>query len=101
MHGRYEAVGIRDRGGRRFGEDRRKLSILGYSPERRSGQDRRTNEDRRIQLEAEKVAFLKRNADRYMEFANTQKGLLYGLLLSLPLWALIIFMFFIRHTPKF
>jgi hypothetical protein len=101
MHEDYEAMGIKDRGGRRLGEDRRKLSILGYFPDRRSGQDRRTNEDRRIQLEAEKVAFLKRNADRYMEFANTQKGLLYGLLLSLPLWALIIFMFFIRHTHKF
>jgi len=44
---------------------------------------------------------VRRNTDRYMEFANTQKGLLYGLLLSLPLWGLIIFMFFIRSTPKF
>ena len=44
---------------------------------------------------------LRRNADRYMEFANTQKGMLYALLLSLPLWGLIIFMFFIRSGPKF
>jgi hypothetical protein len=100
-HEDYEAMGMRDKGGRRLGEDRRKLSILGYLPDRRFGQDRRANEDRRTRMEMEKVAFLKRNADRYMEFANTQKGLLYGLLLSLPLWGLIIFMFFIRHTPKF
>ena len=44
---------------------------------------------------------MKRNADRYMEFANTQKGLLCGLLLSSPLWGLIILMFFIRSGPKF
>jgi hypothetical protein len=36
-----------------------------------------------------------------MEFANTQKGMLWAFLLSLPLWALIVFMFWIHSTPKF
>ena len=97
----YLKVGIPDKGGRRAGADRRKISIAGFLPERRAGQDRRSYEDRRNRIEEENIAFLRRNTDRYMEFANTQKGLLYGLLLSLPLWALIIFMFFIRSTPKF
>lgn len=100
MHGGYLKVGIPDKGGRRSGGDRRKVSMLGFLPERRSGQDRRSYLDRRNRMDAENASLLKRNADRYMEFANTQKGLLYGLLLSLPLWGLIIFMFFIRSTPK-
>jgi len=101
MHDGYLKVGIPDKGGRRLGGDRRKISIFGFLPEKRSGQDRRSYQDRRNRIDAENASLLKRNADRYMEFANTQKGLLYGLLLSLPLWGLIIFMFFIRSTPKF
>ena len=101
MHDGYLKVGIPDKGGRRSSGDRRKISILGFLPERRSGQDRRSYQDRRNRIDAENASLLKRNADRYMEFANTQKGLLYGLLLSLPLWGLIIFMFFIRSSPKF
>jgi len=101
MHEGYSRVGIRDNGGRRTGDDRRKVSILGFLPERRTGQDRRIYEDRRDRIDEENVAYLRRNMDRYLEFANTQKGLLYGLLLSLPLWGLIIFMFLIRSAPKF
>jgi hypothetical protein len=84
--------GIRDKGGRRLGNDRRKFSILEYAPERRSGQDRRGNEDRRNGRGSGGVIYLKRDTDRYVEFANTQKGLFLAMLLSLPLWALIIFM---------
>ena len=84
--------GVRDRGGRRSGSERRKFSILEYAPERRSGQDRRNDEDRRNETRAGEAIYLKRDADRYMEFANTQKGLLLATLLSLPLWAIIIFM---------
>jgi hypothetical protein len=101
MHDGYLKVGIPDKGGRRSVGDRRKVSILGFLPERRTGQDRRIYQDRRSIIDEGNVAFLRRNTDRYMEFANTQKGLLYGLLLSLPLWGLIIFMFLIRSTPKF
>jgi hypothetical protein len=38
---------------------------------------------------------VRRNSDRYMEFANTQKGVFLATLLSLPLWALIIFLILI------
>ena len=101
MHDDYSKVGIPDNGGRRMGGDRRKVFVIGFLPERRSGQDRRSDQDRRNRMDAEDASLLKRNADRYMEFSNTQKGLFYGLLLSLPLWGLILFMFFIRSTPKF
>jgi hypothetical protein len=101
MHEGYSRVGIPDKGGRRTGDDRRKVSVPGFLLERRSGQDRRSYQDRRNQMDAENSSLLKRNADHYLEFANTQKGLLYGLLLSLPFWGLIIFMFFMRSSPKF
>lgn len=101
MHDGYSSVGIPDKGGRRSSGDRRKDSVLGFLPERRSGQDRRSYQDRRNRIDAESALLLKRNADHYVEFANTQKGMLYGLLLSLPLWGLIIFMFFMRSSPMF
>jgi hypothetical protein len=101
MHDGYSKVRIPDKGGRRTSADRRRIFISGFIPERRTGQDRRSYQDRRNRIDEENVSFLRRNTDRYMEFANTQKGLLYGLLLSLPLWGLIIFMFLIRSTPKF
>lgn len=84
--------GVRDKGGRRSGSERRKFPILEYAPERRSGQERRDNQDRRNGTDSGEAIYLKRNADRYMEFANTQKGVFLAMLLSLPLWALIIFM---------
>ncbi len=83
--------GIRDRGGRRSGNDRRKFSILECAPERRSGQERRSNQDRRSGRDLGEAIYMKRDTDRYVEFANTQKGLFLAILLSLPLWALIIF----------
>ena len=98
---RYATVGVPDNGGRRMGIDRRKVSSLDFAPDRRSAQDRRADQDRRFRVDPDNVSYLKRNSDRYMEFANTQKGVLWAFLLSLPLWALIIFMFLIRSTPKF
>jgi len=92
---------LRDRGGRRLGEDRRKVVGLHFLPDRRSGLDRRTTQERRHRNEADYVSYLKRNADRYMEFANTQKGVLFGFLLSLPVWALILYWIIMRGTPKF
>lgn len=38
---------IKDRGGRRSGDDRRRMYFSEYAPEKRSGQDRRTGSDRR------------------------------------------------------
>jgi hypothetical protein len=36
-----------DNGGTRSGRDRRKLAIINYNPERRTGQERRNEMDRR------------------------------------------------------
>ena len=38
---------IIDNGGTRSGKDRRKLTIINYNPERRTGQERRNGIDRR------------------------------------------------------
>ena len=92
---------LRDRGGRRSGEDRRKVMILEFLPDRRSGLDRRMAQERRYRDESDYVPYLKRNSDRYMEFANTQKGMLFGFLLSLPVWALILFWILRTWNPKF
>ena len=91
MRDAYSIFEKEDRGGRRFGMDRRIFFLPGYAPERRSSQDRRSGEDRRIGTETENVANSRRNVDRYMEFVNTQRGLFFGVLLSLPFWGLIIF----------
>ncbi|MGD2271803.1 MAG: hypothetical protein PVI06_15480 [Desulfobacterales bacterium] len=40
-------IAMMDNGGRRLRVDRRKVVVTGYSPERRSGKDRRTGLDRR------------------------------------------------------
>ena len=92
---------LRDKGGRRSGEDRRKVMILEVLHDRRSGLDRRMAQDRRNRDESEYVSNLKRNSDRYMEFANTQKGVLFGVLLSLPVWALIVFWIFMKWPLKY
>ncbi len=91
---RDSILGIRDKGGRRSGIDRRKFFIPEHAPENRSGQDRRSNQERRKGRDLSGVSYLKRGTDRYMEFANTQKGLFLAIMLSLPVWALIIFMIF-------
>jgi len=98
---RYATVEVPDNGGRRMGVDRRKASILGFAPDRRSGGDRRADQDRRSRVDPDNVSYLKRNCDRYMEFAKTRKGLLWAFLLSLPVWALIIFIFMMRSAHKF
>jgi hypothetical protein len=92
---------LRDRGGRRLGKDRRKVAILDFLPDRRSGLDRRMAQDRRNRNGADYVSYLKRDSDRYMEFANTQKGVLFGFLLSLPVWALVLYWILMRWNLKF
>ena len=78
--------------GRRSGLDRRKLFIPGYTPERRSNQDRRSSQDRRSRQNPGNAFNLRRSMDRYMEFVNTQKGVFLAILMSIPIWAVIIFM---------
>ena len=79
-----------DIGGRRLGFDRRKTLIVEYEAERRSGQDRRARPDRRGPGQGD-ISYLRRNLDRYIEFRNVNMGLIYGALLSFPIWAAIIF----------
>jgi len=82
--------GIKDKGGRRLGIVRRRLLTLGYRPERRSSQEHRNGQDRRIRNDQGTGSYVRRRMDRYLEFVRTNKGLAYGLLLSVPLWVLII-----------
>ena len=79
---------IGNQGDRRSGIERRKISIPGYYPERRSNQDRRKSQQRGNRYDPE--AILERSYDRYMESVDTFKGMSYGFLLSLPIWAAII-----------
>jgi hypothetical protein len=85
-----------DRWDRRSGIDRRRDYIPGYVPERRSNQERRSGQDRRSRKDQGNVIVLRRHSDTYMEFANTLKGIFLAILLSLPLWALIIYLIFKR-----
>jgi hypothetical protein len=82
--------GMKDKGGRRSGIDRRRFLTLGRRHERRSFQDRRISQDRRNSEDQGNVSHPRRSMDRYREFVNTHKGLTYGLLFSLPIWGLII-----------
>jgi hypothetical protein len=88
-----------DQGGRRSGIERRKICIPGCEPERRSGQDRRKCQERRNQYDPGAAGYLKRSMDRYMEYANTHKGMAYGLLLSLPIWAAVILFVILKFWP--
>ena len=45
---------LKDRGGRRSGDDRRSLFFSEYAPEKRSGHDRRTGSDRRSLINAKR-----------------------------------------------
>ena len=83
-----EEVDTRDR---QSDVDRRRVFMPEYRPERRSGKDRRSGLDRR---NGKAQIILKRNLDSLMEPPlKTCWGLLYGILLSVPIWALIAFMF--------
>jgi hypothetical protein len=90
MQDGYSISHFPDKGGRRLWMDRRKVSIPGYEPERRSCKERRSDQDRRTRDDQEYISYLRRNMDRYREFFNTNKGITNALLLSFPLWALII-----------
>ena len=94
----YEAAAVKDRGGRRSGFDRRRFWIPAYSPERRSGQDRRGGLERR----RGKDDFLnlfesKRKMDAYIELFSTVRGLFWGVGLGSLIWGIIIMLIiFIR-----
>ena len=97
MPGTYSIPEKTDRWGRRSGIDRRMGFFPVSAPERRSNQDRRNGQDRRSREDQGNVINLRRNIDRYMEFTNTQRGLFLAISLSLPFWALIIFLIFIKR----
>ncbi len=86
----YALSPLKDRGGRRHGIDRRRVFIPEFAPERRSFQERRGNPDRRTRNEIEYTSYLKRNTDRYMEFMNANKGIMFGFLMGFAIWALIL-----------
>ena len=86
----YSTPGISNSGGRCSGMDRRRFFTPRSSPGRRSDKERRDNQDRRIRNDQRNVSYLRRQMDRCLEVTNTHKGIAYGLLLSLPFWALII-----------
>ena len=96
----YEAVAIIDRGGRRSGIDRRRLLIPSYSPERRSGQDRRGGLERRSGKDTCLSPLEpRRRVDTYIEFIGTLKGLFWGVSLGSLLWGvMILFIVFVRAS---
>ncbi|HVO66369.1 MAG TPA: hypothetical protein VMT12_07800 [Syntrophales bacterium] len=93
----YSIPEKKDTWGRRSGIERRMVSLPLSVPDRRSNQERRRGQDRRMQKDPYNVTILRRSSDMYMEFANTMKGIFLAALLSLPLWALIIFLIFIKR----
>jgi hypothetical protein len=86
----FISPGHLDKGGRRLGSDRRETPIPEFQPERRLCQDRRTAQDRRGPGQGD-TSYLRRNMDQYNEFRNANEGLIYGALLSSPIWAAVIF----------
>jgi len=79
-----------DRGGRRLVLDRRKANNSAHVPGRRSGKDCRSKPVRRTRNEPERVIYLRRDMDGYVEFLRTQEGMLSGLIFGFSFWALVI-----------
>ena len=94
----YGVAGIKDRGGRRTGTDRRMSCIPGYGSERRSIQDRRNGLERRIEKKDFSNLFRpRRKTDEYVEFLKGLNGLFHGISFGSLLWGIIIVsIFFIR-----
>ena len=87
----YDAAGIKDRGGRRLGFDRRRVSIPAYCPDTRVEQDRRGSLDRRSGKNESLTLFVpKRGTDRYIEWFRTVRGLFWGVCFGSLLWGIII-----------
>ncbi len=87
----YVAAAIKDRGGRRSGIDRRMFWMPAYCPERRSGQDRRGGLERRSGKDDFLYIFEpRREADAYIEFFRTVRGLFWGVSLGSLLWGITI-----------
>jgi hypothetical protein len=64
-----EDLTLRDKGGSRTGSDRRKLSLVNYSPERRIVKERRSGQDRRNGLRSrDGLAIERRDAFRMVDF---------------------------------
>jgi len=64
-----ESLNIRDNGGSRTGRERRKLSLVNYSPERRIVKERRSGQDRRNGLKSrDGLAIERRDAISVADF---------------------------------
>lgn len=86
----FISPGHLDQGGRRIGSDRRETPIPEFQPERRSCQNRRGGQDRRGPGQGD-ISYSRRNMDKYNEFRNANKGIIYGVLFSFPIWMVVIF----------
>ena len=68
-----EDLTLRDKGGSRTGSDRRKLSLVNYSPERRIVKERRSGQDRRNGLRSrDGLAIERRDAFRVVDFEKSR-----------------------------
>ena len=94
MWGLNAVVLTEDNGGRRSGFDRRSSFAPGCIPEKRFGQDRRMDLDRRIRREDFTNLMVslapKRDTDRYIELLRIRRMFFFCPLLSLLMWAIII-----------
>ena len=92
MNNVYSIFHTHDRGGRRSGIARRRDVSPECEPERRLGQGPRSGQERRGLEQQGDVDYLRRNIDRYAKFSNAHRGVTYGIIFSLPIWAVIIFL---------
>ena len=87
----YASAGLMDRGGRRTGSERRRVSMPAYFPATRSGHERRCGLERRSGREAFAILVdARRETDRYVELFRTIRGLLWGVGIGSLLWSVII-----------
>jgi len=87
MVDRITLVHLKNRGDKRSGQDRRKLSVARCFPGKRSGQDRRTGPDRRSEREGVATTFeLEIDTDESVGFLRSLKGFSEAFFICLLLW---------------
>jgi hypothetical protein len=94
MESFHTIVTVDDKGGRRSGLDRRSSFTPECLPERRSVQDRRGGQDRRIRKEDFTNLMVslepKRKTDVYIDVLRIRRMIFFGSSLGLFMWAIII-----------
>jgi len=84
---RITLVHLKNRGDKRSGQDRRKLSVARGFPGKRFGQDRRTGPDRRSEREGAATTFeLELERDDSIGFLRSVKGFSEAVFICLLLW---------------